>query len=77
MERITARADNGFDVLLYGGLWVAALVFIWVTCRADPEAAVKYEVELPKEAEKGWVGDVLERPELKVCLLGLFPGSLV
>ncbi|KAI8934513.1 hypothetical protein NX059_008213 [Plenodomus lindquistii] len=66
MERITARADNDFSIALYGSLWVAALAFIWITCRADPEAAVKYEVEPPEQAQPGWKGEVLEKPSIKV-----------
>ncbi|KAH9864748.1 hypothetical protein IAQ61_008693 [Plenodomus lingam] len=58
MERITARADNDFSIALYGSLWVAALAFIWITCRADPEAPVKYDVEPPAQAEPGWKGEV-------------------
>ncbi|KAH9874912.1 hypothetical protein J1614_004400 [Plenodomus biglobosus] len=66
MERITARADNDFSLALYGSLWVATLAFIWITCRADPEAPVKYSVEPPAQAEAGWKGEVLEKPSIKV-----------
>lgn len=66
MERITARADNDFSIALYGSLWVATLAFIWITCRANPEAPVKYVVEPPEQAEPGWEGEVLEKPSLKV-----------
>ena len=66
MERITARSDNDFDVALYSCLWIAALSFIWILCRANPEAPVKYNVEPPEQAEPGWKGDVLEQPTLKV-----------
>jgi len=66
MDRITARADNDFNVALYGALWIAALSFIWITCRADPEEPVKYEVDTPEQARKGWKGQVLEKPQLKV-----------
>lgn len=69
MERITARADNDFSLVLYGSLWVMALVFIWITCRADPEAPVVYNVEPPAQAAPGWKGQVLEKPALKVCHL--------
>ncbi|KAL6705536.1 Meiotic Sister-Chromatid recombination aldehyde dehydrogenase [Coniothyrium glycines] len=69
MERITARADNDFSVVLYGLLWIGSLAFIWLTCRADPEAPVKYEVEPPEQAKPAWTGQVLESPSLKV------PGS--
>lgn len=71
MDRITARADNDFNVPLYGALWVAALAFIWITCRADPEEPVKYEVETPEQARKGWKGQVLEKPQLKVRIHSL------
>jgi hypothetical protein len=67
MDRITARADNDFSVVLYGSLWIAALSLIWFTCRADPEEPVKYVVETPEQAKKGWKGQVLEKPQLKVC----------
>lgn len=66
MERITARADNDFSYVLYGSLWVATLAFIWITCRADPEAPVTYTVEPPAQAEPGWKGDVLQEPSIKV-----------
>ncbi|EMD96226.1 hypothetical protein COCC4DRAFT_184557 [Bipolaris maydis ATCC 48331] len=66
MDRITARVDNDFNVVLYGTLWIAALSFIWLTCRADPEEPVKYTVETPQEAEKGWKGKVLDEPGLKI-----------
>lgn len=66
MERITAHSDNDFSVALYGSLWVAALSFIWIFCRADPEEPVKYVVEPPEQAEPGWRGKVLEKPALKV-----------
>ncbi|KAJ4369189.1 Meiotic Sister-Chromatid recombination aldehyde dehydrogenase [Neocucurbitaria cava] len=66
MERITARADNDFNVVLYGSLWVAALSLIWFFCRADPEEPVKYVVGPPEQAEPGWKGEVLEKPALKV-----------
>ncbi|KAF7448950.1 PutA NAD-dependent aldehyde dehydrogenase [Pyrenophora tritici-repentis] len=66
MDRITASADNDFNVALYGTLWIAALSLIWFTCRADPEEPVKYVVETPEQAEKGWKGEVLENPGLKV-----------
>ncbi|KAF1851699.1 ALDH-like protein [Cucurbitaria berberidis CBS 394.84] len=66
MERITARADNDFSVVLYSLLWAVALSIIWFFCRADPEAPVKYVVELPEQAEAGWKGEVLEKPSLKV-----------
>jgi hypothetical protein len=69
MDRITARADNDFNVVLYGTLWIAALSFIWLTCRADPEEAVKYVVETPEQAKPGWKGEVLEEPGLKVCMI--------
>lgn len=39
---------------------------IWFFCRADPEAPVKYVVELPEQAKPGWKGEVLEKPTLKV-----------
>jgi hypothetical protein len=67
MDRITARADNDFAVVFYGTLWVAALSLIWLTCRADPEEPVKYVVETPEQAKKGWKGQVLEKSQLKVC----------
>ncbi|KAF1832125.1 ALDH-like protein [Decorospora gaudefroyi] len=66
MDRITARADNDFSVALYGTLWIAALAFIWITCRADPEEPVKYAVETPAQAKPGWKGEVLEKAGLKV-----------
>ena len=66
MDRITARADNDFNVVLYSALWIAALSFIWLTCRADPEEAVKYVVDTPEQAKPGWEGEVLEEPSLKV-----------
>jgi hypothetical protein len=66
MDRITAHADNDFSIALYGALWVGALAFIWITCRADPEEAVKYVVDLPEQAESGWKGEVLKKPMLKV-----------
>jgi len=69
MDRITARADNDFNVVLYGTLWIAALSFIWFTCRADPEEPVKYAIETPEQAQKGWKGEVLESPGLKVYKL--------
>jgi hypothetical protein len=72
MDRITARADNDFNVPLYGALWIAALAFIWITCRADPEEPVKYEVETPEQARKGWKGQVLEKPQLKVYICCLW-----
>jgi hypothetical protein len=68
MDRITARADNDFNVILYGTLWIAALSFIWLTCRADPEEAVKYVVETLEQAKPGWKGEVLQEPGLKVHL---------
>jgi hypothetical protein len=68
MDRITARADNDFSVVLYGTLWIAALSLIWLTCRADPEEAVKYVVETPEQAKPGWKGEVLQEPGLKVCM---------
>ena len=71
MDRITARADNDFNVALYGALWIAALSFIWITCRADPEEPVKYEVDTPEQARRGWKGQVLEKPQLKVQLNSL------
>ena len=70
MERITARADNDFNVVLYSSLWVAALSLIWFFCRADPEEPVKYVVEPPEQAEPGWKGEVLETPS------DLFPRRL-
>ena len=66
MDRITARSDNDFNVVLYGSLWLAALAFIWVFARADPEDPMKYEVDPPEQAEPGWKGEVLEKPGLKV-----------
>jgi hypothetical protein len=66
MDRITAHADNDFSIALYSVLWIGALTVIWVTCRADPEEAVKYVVDLPEQAEPGWKGEVLEKPMLKV-----------
>ncbi|KAH8730661.1 Aldehyde/histidinol dehydrogenase [Phaeosphaeriaceae sp. PMI808] len=66
MERITARSEGDFYTVLYGSLWIAALSFIWLTCRADPEKAVKYVVESPKQAEPGWKGEVLETTSIKV-----------
>jgi hypothetical protein len=66
MDRITARADNDFNIVLYGALWIAALAFIWLTCRADPEEAVKYVVETPEQAKPGWKGEALQEPGLKV-----------
>ena len=73
MERITARADNDFSVVLYGSLWVTALTLIWYFCRADPEAPAKYHVEPPVQAKPGWKGEVLEKPTLKVY--ALWPGT--
>ena len=72
MDRITASADNDFNVALYGTLWIAALSLIWFTCRADPEEPVKYLVETPEQAEKGWKGEVLEDTGLKVCRIYIF-----
>ncbi|CAI9627692.1 unnamed protein product [Alternaria burnsii] len=66
MDRITARADNDFAVIFYGTLWVAALSLIWFTCRADPEEPVKYVIDTPEQTKKGWKGQVLEKPQLKV-----------
>ncbi|CAN9161848.1 unnamed protein product [Alternaria alternata] len=66
MDRITARADNDFAVVFYGTLWVAALSLIWFTCRADPEEPVKYVIDTPEQTKKGWKGQVLEKPQLKV-----------
>lgn len=68
MDRITARADNDFAVVFYGTLWVAALSLIWFTCRADPEEPVKYVIDTPEQTKKGWKGQVLEKPQLKVFI---------
>ena len=68
MDRITARADNDFSIALYSSLWIVAISIIYIFCRADPEEAAKYVVELPEQAAPGWKGDVLVEPGLKVCI---------
>jgi hypothetical protein len=50
--------------------WVAvvfATAVLWLTTKGDSEAAVDFEVPLPKQLEDGWQGEVLQEPSLKVC----------
>jgi hypothetical protein len=50
--------------------WVAvvfATAVLWFTTKGDSEAAVDFEVALPKQLEDGWQGEVLREPSLKVC----------
>lgn len=49
--------------------WVAvvfATAVLWLTTKGDSEAAVDFEVPLPKQLEDGWQGEVLQEPSLKV-----------
>jgi hypothetical protein len=57
--------------------WVAvvfATAVLWLTTKGDSEAAVDFEVPLPKQLEDGWQGEVLQEPSLKVCF-SLIPFS--
>jgi hypothetical protein len=50
--------------------WVAvvfATAVLWFTTKGDSEAAVEFEVPLPRQLESGWQGEVLREPSLKVC----------
>jgi hypothetical protein len=56
--------------------WVAvvfATAVLWFATKGDSEAAVDFEVPLPKQLEDGWQGEVLQEPSLKVC----FPSSFL
>ncbi|KAI4738720.1 ALDH-like protein [Aureobasidium sp. EXF-12298] len=49
--------------------WVAvvfATAVLWLTTKGDSEAAVDFEVPLPKQLEDGWQGEVLQEPSLKI-----------
>lgn len=49
--------------------WVAvvfATAVLWLTTKGESEAAVDFEVPLPKQCEPGWQGEVLQEPSLKV-----------
>lgn len=51
--------------------WVAvvfATAVLWLATKGESEAAVDFEVPLPKQCEPGWQGEVLQEPSLKVCL---------
>lgn len=51
--------------------WVAvvfATAVLWLTTKGESEAAVDFEVPLPKQCEPGWQGEILQEPSLKVCL---------
>jgi hypothetical protein len=55
--------------------WVAvvfATAVLWFTTKGDSEAAVDFEVPLPKQLEDGWQGEVLREPSLKVCFFLFF-----
>jgi hypothetical protein len=45
---------------------------LWFTTKGDSEAAVDFEVALPKQLEDGWQGEVLREPSLKVCFFLFF-----
>ncbi|KAG9946760.1 Aldedh-domain-containing protein, partial [Aureobasidium melanogenum] len=49
--------------------WVAvvfATAVLWLTTKGESEAAVDFEVPLPKQCEPGWQGEVLQEPSLKI-----------
>lgn len=56
--------------------WVAvvfATAVLWLTTKGESEAAVDFEVPLPKQCEPGWQGEVLQEPSLKVRFFLYFP----
>ncbi|KAG9759794.1 Aldedh-domain-containing protein, partial [Aureobasidium melanogenum] len=49
--------------------WVAvvfATAVLWLATKGESEAAVDFEVPLPKQCEPGWQGEVLHEPSLKI-----------
>lgn len=58
--------NQGIAALTWVAVVFATAVF-WFTTKGDSEAAVDFEVPLPKQLEGGWQGEVLREPSLKVC----------
>lgn len=60
-------SDNQGTVALTWVAVVFATAVLWFTTKGDSEAAVNFEVPLPKQCEPDWQGEVLQEPGLKVC----------
>lgn len=54
---------NSYVLAAVGALTLTLFYFLF---RADPEAAVPYNVTPPEQIRPGWKGEVLEEPSLKV-----------
>lgn len=68
--------NQGIAALTWVAVVFATAVF-WFTTKGDSEAAVDFEVPLPKQLENGWQGEVLREPSLKVRLSLCFSSGSV
>ncbi|THY44787.1 ALDH-like protein [Aureobasidium pullulans] len=59
-------SDNQGTVALTWVAVVFATAVLWFTTKGDSEAAVNFEVPLPKQCEPDWQGEVLQEPGLKI-----------
>ncbi|KAI5239004.1 ALDH-like protein [Aureobasidium subglaciale] len=65
-EALDWVSDNQGTVALTWVAVVFATAVWWFMTKGDSEAAVDFEVPLPKQCEDGWQGEVLREPGLKI-----------
>lgn len=66
-EALDWISENQSTVALTWVAVVFATAVLWLATKGESEAAVDFEVPLPKQCEPGWQGEVLQEPSLKVC----------
>ncbi|CAD0098854.1 unnamed protein product [Aureobasidium mustum] len=65
-EALDWVSENQSTVALTWVAVVFATAVLWFATKGESEAAVDFEVPLPKQCGPGWQGEVLQEPSLKI-----------